>query len=57
MGNHDICKLGLGTNTQSLCIEGLSNGDQEKSLFLAFLITWEAMCSWLSVKIFGPGAL
>ena len=31
MGNHDICKLGLGTNTLSLCIKGLSNGDQEKS--------------------------
>ena len=31
MGNHDIRKLGLGTNTLSLRIEGLSNGDQEKS--------------------------
>ena len=31
MGNHNTCQLGLGTNTQSLCIEGLSIGDQEQS--------------------------
>ena len=31
MGNHDPCHLGLGTNTQSLCIEGLSMEDQEQS--------------------------
>lgn len=30
-GNHDTCQLDLGTNTQSLCIGGLSKGDQEQS--------------------------
>ena len=36
MGNYDTCQLGLGTNTQSVCIEGLSIGDQKQHLFLAF---------------------
>ena len=31
MGNHDTRQLRLGINTQSLCIEGLSMGDQEQS--------------------------
>ena len=30
-GNHDTSQLGLGTNTQSLCIGGLSMGDQGQS--------------------------
>ena len=34
-GNHDTCLLGLGTNTQSLYIGGLSMGDQEQSGRLA----------------------
>ena len=29
--NHDTSQLGLGTNTQSLCIGGLSMGDQGQS--------------------------
>ena len=30
-GNHATCQVGSGTNTQSLCIGGLSMGDQEQS--------------------------
>ena len=30
-GNHATCQLGSGTNTQSLCIVGLSMGEQEQN--------------------------
>ena len=56
MGNNDSCQLGLGTNTQSLRIGGLSMGDEEQSgrpaSVISIFITWAVMCPRLSGKKF-----
>ena len=61
MENLDICKLGLGTNTQSLCVDGFSNEDQEKcgppaSVFSIFDNVGSHVLTAIREK-FGPGTL